>query len=298
MEYKKAGHYAEITLDEEHAHVSLIDFLGYFYLSKKNIHKLRMSHDVYINDKNIKQNFKIVLQPNDKIKLPLFIDEAIDFIPQTIPLNIIYEDDFSLVINKQKEIEIHPENKTGLNTLVNGVAHYYKQTKQNHRIRYIHRLDRDTTGIIVFAKNYFIHNIYDFLLTEKKIKRYYLALTTGNFPQEKGYIDKKIGRDRHNRKKYLISKTGLIAKTFYKVIKHYPDYTLVELELFTGRTHQIRVHLNSLGCPILGDNLYGNSSPLINRQALHAYKIELIHPFTLKPFTITAKPPNDFEKLL
>ncbi len=298
MQYKKNNHYLEITIDKNLANKTIQDIFIYYHLSKKTIHELRMSKDIYINDQPIFQNFNISLKIKDRFKFPFFIDEEIDFIPQNIPIDIIYEDEFILIINKQPNIEIHPDSKNGLETLVNGVAFYYQKTHQKHRIRYIHRLDRDTTGLIVFVKEQIVHNLFDYLLNKKIIKRYYLALVENKLPKSSETINVPIGRDRHHNQKRIVSKTGDKAITRYKLIKSYENYNLIELELYTGRTHQIRVHMAYINCPILGDKLYGEVSSFINRQALHAYKISLIHPITFKPFTIDCPIPSDFEKIL
>ncbi|QVK18690.1 RluA family pseudouridine synthase [Mycoplasmatota bacterium] len=298
MDYQRMNQYLVITINHEFNNKTIEELLNHYHLSKKMIHSLRMNHDVILNDKLVMQNFTLRLKRNDKLKIPIFIDESIDFIPQNIPIDIIYEDDFLLVVNKQANIEVHPSSKTGLNTLVNAVAYYYQKNNQKHRVRYIHRLDKDTTGAIIFVKNYFVHNLYDYLLMNKVIKRYYLALIKSYPPQNQDIINQRIGKDRHHKQKRIVSKTGVIAKTHYQVITRYPQYTLIKLELFTGRTHQIRVHMASINCPLLGDKLYGKQSPYINRQALHAHQVTLLHPITLSPFVIEVPLPNDFKKLI
>jgi len=298
MDYRKEAHYLVLTIPQDFHNQTILDLLKYYHCSKKLIHQLRMSKDVYLNGINVKQDFSVSLQEHDELKLPIFTDEDIDFLPEDKPIDIAYEDDFILVVNKPPQLEIHPDTKMGLGTLVNRVSNYYQKTNKKHRIRYIHRLDRDTTGLIVFVKNYFTHNLYNVLLEHKIIKRYYLALIHGHLPEKKGIIDKKIGRHRHLPDRMVISKTGQEAITKYQVLNEYKDYSLVELELETGRTHQIRVHLSSLNHPILGDTLYGGSSPLIARQALHAYKLGLLHPVTMEPFVIECSLPLDMAKLL
>ncbi len=298
MNYKREKEYLVLLIDETFDNKTIEEIFQFYHISKKEIHRLRMSRNVWVNQEEINQDFNYHLKTNDHLKFPVFFDEEIDFIAQNIPIDKMYEDDFILIINKPPFIEVHPDNKKGLNTLVNAVANYYQQTNQHHRIRYIHRLDRDTSGAIIFVKNYFVHNLYDFLLSKKEIKRHYLALTVQTPHPEKGYITKAIGSDRHHNQRRIISKTGLLAKTYYEVIEKYPKYTFIRLELFTGRTHQIRVHLASINCPILGDTLYGEESPLINRQALHAYEVWILHPVTLFPFKIEIPLPKDMKKLL
>lgn len=297
MNYQRINQYLVITINQQFQNKTIEEFLNHYHLSKKMIHSLRMSHDIFLNDELVAQNFTWRLKQNDQLKIPIFIDEEIDFIPQPIPIDIVYEDDFLLVVNKTANIEVHPSKKNGLNTLVNAVAFHYQQTNQKHRVRYIHRLDKDTTGAIIFVKNYFTHNLYDYLLTNKIIKRYYIALIENIPPKNQAIINQKIGKDRHHNQKRIVSKTGMIAKTHYQVITKYNHYTLVKLELFTGRTHQIRVHMASINCPLLGDTLYGKKSPLINRQALHAYQVLLLHPLPLSPFILEVPIPDDIKKL-
>ncbi|MDF2699452.1 MAG: pseudouridine synthase [Haloplasmataceae bacterium] len=298
MNYRKIDKYIEIEIDEKFNNKTIEEVFNVYRLSKKHLHELRMSKDVFINELPIYQNFKQILKMNDQFKFPIFIEEEIDFNAQNIKIDIVYEDDFILVINKQPNIDVHPAEKNGLDTLVNGVAYYYQQTHQKCRVRYIHRLDHDTTGAIIFVKNYFVHNLYDYMLSNKEIKRLYIALVKNKPINKTGLIDKPIGRDRHHNQKRIISKTGDDALTKYTVLKNYDDYNMIELELFTGRTHQIRVHMASINCPLLGDELYGERSNLISRQALHAYKVVLIHPITLIPFIIDVPLPNDIKSLL
>lgn len=298
MKYWKESHYLVLTISKDFHNFTILELLKHYHSSKKLIHHLRMSKDVFLNGKNIKQDFSIKLSENDELKLPIFIDEDVDFLPDDKPIDIAYEDDFILVVNKPPQLEVHPDSKNRLGTLVNRVSYYYQITNQNHRVRYIHRLDRDTTGLIVFVKNYFTHNLYDVLLEQKIIKRCYLAFVHGHLKQKSGIINKKIGRHRHLSDRMVIANSGQEAITKYQVKREHKDYSLVELELETGRTHQIRIHLASLNHPILGDDLYGGKSPLITRQALHAYKLQLIHPVTMEPFEVKIPLPPDMENLL
>ncbi|HEY8364121.1 MAG TPA: RluA family pseudouridine synthase [Haloplasmataceae bacterium] len=298
MEYQKVNEYIELVIDNQFDNYTIEDILNFYHLGKKQIHFLRMNHNVLVNDISVKQDFNIILHRNDKLKLPIFVDEERDFIPQNIPIDILYEDDFVLIINKQAGIEVHPDTKDGLNTIANGVSFYYQQKNKKHRIRYIHRLDKDTTGTIMFVKNFFVHSYFDYLLMNKKIKREYYAIVTNNKINDKIIINKKIGRDRHDSKKQIISNTGKEAITIVEVLKRFSNYALVKLNLLTGRTHQIRVHLASINAPILGDSLYGKTSSLITRQALHASSIEYIHPFTFNKQIINAPIPEDMLELL
>ena len=298
MNFQINENYLTITINNKFSGKTVNEFFIAYHISAKNIRMLSSNNVVFVNSECIQGNFNYILKMGDMLKFPLSIEKTVDFIPQYIPLKIIYEDDFILAIDKQKNIIIHPEQKTGLNTLVNGIAYHYTKNQNNSTIRYIHRLDKDTTGIIIFVKNYFVHNLYDYLFRENAVPRYYLAVVVGNPKKDKGVISASIGRDRHNSKRYRVSPTGKKAVTKYKVLRRYADYSLLELELITGRTHQIRVHLQALGHPVLGDALYNRQSSYIDRPALHAKKITLPHPISLRPFSLTAPLPDDIKKLL
>jgi len=194
---------------------------------------------------------------------------------------------------------VHPSDKSGQHTLVNAVSHYYKQTNQNIRVRYIHRLDVDTSGLLVFVKTPFLHSYYDYLLKEKKIRRDYYAIVDGVPKRPTGTIHAKIGKDRHHSSRRRVSPTGDTATTHYRVIDTNSSFALLECTLETGRTHQIRVHLQHLGHPIVGDSLYNPKiTKRITRHALHAFRITLIHPFTNEPIIIESPMPEDMIRLL
>jgi 23S rRNA pseudouridine1911/1915/1917 synthase len=249
---------------------------------KKQIHSLRMAKGVLLN--GINQSWSIPLEPGDCLQIKFFEDHEHGVIPAYIDISILYEDDHLLVVNKPAGMDTHPNTPNQNNTLSNAVAFYLQAKGEQRKISHIHRLDRDTTGAILFAKYPFIGAILDRMLEERKIKRSYLALVDGLIKRKQGTINQPIGNDRHHATKKRISPSGQIAITHYKVIETFPNkkQSLVQCNLDTGRTHQIRVHLSSLGHPIVGDLLYGGS-PQCSRQALHAYHLEFIHPITDEP---------------
>lgn len=298
MEYKQINHYLILNIDESFHHMQIEQFFKTFYLSKKQIHELRMSQDVFLNHKSVAQNFQIILQKGDQLMFPFFIDETPDFIPEDIPIDIVYEDEFLLVVNKPAGMLVHPSEKDGKGTLVNGISHYYQQTNQQRRIRYIHRLDTETSGLLVLAKTAFIHSYYDHLLKEKKIKRLYYAIVEGKPKKSVDTIHASIGRDRHHNSRRIISKTGDDAITHYQILQSNKRYSLLQCQLETGRTHQIRVHLRSIGHPIVGDHLYNPKKHHIKRHALHAYQLQLFHPFKQNNFIITIELPKELAILL
>ena len=285
-------------IEKEQANQTIREFLQNYHLSRKKIHELYMDKKVTLNGEGT--NFNEQLQVGDQLSIPVFEAEEIDFHPQKMKLDIVYEDDHLLIINKPAGLMVHPDQKNGRNTLVNGVAHYYQEKGISHRVRYIHRLDTDTSGGIIFAKHYLAHSLMDYWLSEKKIRRWYLALVMGRLKTKKGKIDAPIGKDRHHSARRRVAKNGDQAITFYQLKKQFKNYALVELELKTGRTHQIRVHMSHLGHPLLGDVLYGGVAKVgpLKRQALHSSRIEMTHPITKEPLEITVPLPTDMQKLI
>jgi 23S rRNA pseudouridine1911/1915/1917 synthase len=254
---------------------------------KPLLHELRMNKAVKIN--NEIQSWVTPLKSGDTLQIQLFIDEEFGVIPEYMDLPILYEDDHILVVNKPAGIDTHPTTEGQLGTLANGVAFHYQVQGIQTKVRHVHRLDRDTTGGILFAKERLSSAILDRMLEKREIKRTYYALVHGIIKQKSGNIEASIGRDRHHPTKRRVSPTGQQARTHYKVVTKLSDeqMTLIELQLDTGRTHQIRVHMSHLGYPLVGDELYGGK-PIFNRQALHAKQLSLYHPITNEMIQIEA----------
>ena len=297
MKVKRINHFLELTIELQEE-MKTIDELFTTYISKKERHYLRMSHQVFINDQPIQQNFSIRLKQNDRLRFPFFIEEEPDFIPQAIPLDVVYEDDYFLIVNKPAHQLVHPDKKDGKDTLVNAVSYYYQKTNQRYRVRYLHRLDYETSGLVMFVKPRLLHHHYDELIALNKVRRHYIAITDGIPKPNKQIIDLPIGRDRHRSNAYRISKTGKYARTRIKTLKTIDNYSLVHCELETGRTHQIRVHLAAKGYPIVGDKLYHPSPKDHYRHALHAYELIFPYPFTHEEKIIKTDIPDEFIQLL
>jgi 23S rRNA pseudouridine1911/1915/1917 synthase len=247
---------------------------------KKLTHSFRMEGKVLVNGDPA--NWNIPLTQGSKVQFKLFEEEELQITPIYINIDILYEDDHVLVLNKPPFMNTHPNDpKADLNTLVNAVQYYLQSNGEIRNIRQVHRLDRDTSGAILFAKHALAGAILDNMLEKREIKRTYIALVHGVVKQRSGTIKEPIGRDRHHATKRRVSPTGQDALTHYTVLKvdKHKQQSYVKCWLDTGRTHQIRVHLSHLGHPLVGDTLYGGK-PIIKRQALHAAKIEFIHPFT------------------
>ncbi|MGG0789426.1 RluA family pseudouridine synthase [Peribacillus simplex] len=255
---------------------------------KKLVHEWRMSKEVTVNGNSV--TWSTVLNEGDTISIPL-LDQAENETVQAADLgiSIIYEDEVLLIANKPAGMDTHPSQPGESYSLINGVAHHLQKTGQSCMIKHIHRLDKDTTGAVLFAKNRLIGSMLDRMLEEREIKRTYLALVEGNIKKNEGEIKEKIGRDRHHATRRRVSPTGQTAVTHFQVLNRDPkkNLTLVSCTLESGRTHQIRVHFSHLNHPLAGDTLYGGKKTF-PRQALHARKIEFIHPISERKMSIEA----------
>ena len=262
-------------------------FKDHWKAPKKLVHEWRMSKEVKVNDVLTPWNTKI--SEGDTISIPLLTGEN-EPVPATdLGISIVYEDDLLLIANKPAGMDTHPSHPGDRNSLINGVAYHLQETGQTCMIKHIHRLDKDTTGAVLFAKERLTGSMLDRMLEERNIKRTYFALVEGILQKNVGKIDEKIGRDRHHATRRRVSPTGQTAITHYQVLKRYPkeNRTLVSCTLESGRTHQIRVHFNHMNHPLAGDTLYGGRKTL-PRQALHARKMEFIHPISEEKIVVEA----------
>ena len=275
--------------------------------TRSRIQQLIKNGDITVNGKNAKNNKKIKssykIEENDRIEIFIPKTEQAEIIPENIKIDIIYEDEDIAVINKNAGLVVHPAQGHYSGTLVNAILYHIKDLSGiNGEIRpgIVHRLDKDTSGLIVIAKNDKAHINLGKMFQEKKIKKTYLAILKGKLTKEKGRIVTQIGRDTDDRKKMTVIKgndRGKEAITNYNVICSNELFTLVKVYIETGRTHQIRVHMKHMGYPILGDMVYGRKDNE-KRQMLHAYKLEFLHPVTEKPMKFISEIPEDFRKAL
>lgn len=277
------------------AGMTLKEYLESFHLGKSKIYTLLASKSIQMNGEVSTSD--TLLKENDCISIE--IEESIDYLPDKKKLDILYEDDYLLVVNKPAHILVHPDDKQKQGTMCNIVAYYYQNRGWSYQIRYAHRLDIDTTGVLLFVKDPLTLAAIDQMISTHELRRTYLCLAQGKFKEKKGTINAPIGEDRHHQQRKRISKTGKPAITHYEVIKQFKGYSLVQVELETGRTHQIRVHLASIGHPILGDSLYGGrTSEKISRVMLHSYEANFVHPITQQPLKITKPIPYDMKQLI
>ncbi|WP_409293250.1 RluA family pseudouridine synthase [Peribacillus sp. SCS-37] len=253
---------------------------------RKLVHEWRMTKGILLNGKQA--SWSLPLQKGDILHIPLSFSEMDGDQARYMELDILYEDHQVLVINKPPGLETHPSSPGQNDTLLNGAAYHMLMNGENYTPFHIHRLDKDTSGAILFAKDRLSAAILDRLLLERRIKRTYLALVHGLINRN-GTIKESIGRDRHHGTRRRVSPGGRPAVTHYEVIKQLQGkgQTLISCRLDTGRTHQIRVHLSHIGHPLVGDTLYGGR-PEIPRQALHASKLVFPHPITEELIEVTA----------
>ncbi|MDZ7835910.1 MAG: RluA family pseudouridine synthase [Alkalibacterium sp.] len=255
---------------------------------------------VTVNDEEAKANYK--LQTGDTVHVTIKEPEEIDAQPEDIDLDIVYEDSDVVVINKPQGMVVHPSIGHAGGTLVNALLHHIDDLSGiNGKIRpgIVHRIDKDTSGLLMVAKNDLAHEKLAEQLQEKTAKREYIALVHGVIENDKGTIDAPIGRDPENRKKFTVIQGGKESVTHFEVIERFSEYTLLRLNLETGRTHQIRVHLEYIGHRMAGDPLYGPRKTLEgNGQFLHAAKLSFVHPRTGEHLTFDAPLPEEFEEML
>ncbi|WP_342354411.1 RluA family pseudouridine synthase [Peribacillus butanolivorans] len=262
-------------------------FKDHWKAPKKLVHEWRMSKEVKLNGNTV--SWTTTLSEGDTISIPLMNAENETVKAVDLGISILYEDDLLLIANKPAGMDTHPSQPDDTHTLINGVAYHLQNTGQTCMIKHIHRLDKNTTGAVLFAKDRLTGSMLDRMLEERKIKRTYVALVEGIIQKNEGKINEKIGRDRHHATRRRVSPTGQVAVTHFQVLKRdsKKNLTLVSCTLESGRTHQIRVHFSHLNHPLAGDTLYGGKNTF-PRQALHARKIEFIHPISEEKMIIEA----------
>ena len=230
--------------------------------------------------------------------------KQIDLVAQDIPIDVIYEDDNIIVVNKPKGLVVHPANGNLDGTLVNAIMSICKDTLSGIggeiRPGIVHRLDKDTSGLLIVAKNDEAHIKMSEQIKNREVKKIYIALVRGQVPEEEATINMPIGRSTKDRKKMAVCKDGKEAVTHFKVLQRFNKYTLLQIKIDTGRTHQIRVHLSEIGYPVIGDSVYSNGKNEFNveGQMLHAQKLEFKHPITQEQINLEAPLPEYFKQIL
>ncbi|MBE6336009.1 MAG: RluA family pseudouridine synthase [Lentimicrobiaceae bacterium] len=290
-------------------------------VSRNRIQQAAKAGSIFVNDKVVKQNYKV--KPNDVVSVVLsYPPREVEIIPEDIPINIVYEDDDIVIVNKQAGLVVHPGHGNFNGTLLNALAYHFKETRQNVENGFgylVHRIDKDTTGLMIVAKNETAQTILAKQFFEHSITRRYQALVWGDFNEDEGTIEGHIGRSLKDRIAMAVfpdASHGKSAVTHYKVLEHFNYVTLVECRLETGRTHQIRVHFQHIGHPLFNDYLYGGDAILkgttftkyrqfiencfreIPRHCLHAKILGFVHPTTGETMYFDSELPSDMVSVL
>lgn len=269
-----------------------------FNMSERFILKLKNHQCIFVNDFSVPINFKI--NSGDKLVIKEnFVEDSSNIVSNSeINLDILFEDDYFLIVDKPAGIAVHPSILHYSDSLCNGVKYYFEKIGLKKKIRPINRLDKDTSGIVIFAKNEYIQECLVRQMSSNTFKKKYIAILLGILEKDFGTINAPIARKDDSIIERCIDENGEKAISHFKVIKRFDNLTQVEYTLETGRTHQLRVHSSFIGHPILGDSLYGKKSNLISRQALHAYEISFVHPITKREVIIFSRLPLDMQKIL
>ena len=270
-------------------------------LSSRLIRSASLNKKIFVNHEVVKMNR--ILNVGEVIKIDLEKDESQDIAPEKMDIEIIYVDEDILVVNKRPFMVVHPTKNYQSGTLANGVINYFVESNQNCIVRLVSRLDMNTSGLIIIAKNQFAHGTLSKEMSENNVGKRYLAIVHGNLENTSGTIDLPIYKPEgiENGIRRVIDERGQRSITHYKVIETFEKASLVECKLETGRTHQIRVHLGSIGHPIYGDTLYGYGEEeleLIKRQALHAYALDFKSPRTGEMLALKSELPQDMKELI
>lgn len=268
-----------------------------FNVSARLMHKLILSRHIFLN--NVPIDSRSLLSLNDIVTVNLdFEENSENIIPKQMCLDIVFEDDAFLILNKPAGIAVHPSVLHFDDSLSNGVAYYFKHIGLNRKIRPVNRLDLNTSGLIVFAKNEYVQECLIQQMNKNIFKKEYIAIVNGRLKSHTGTINLPIARKDDSIIERCVSLNGQEAVTDYSVLNEYDNFSVVKCFLKTGRTHQIRVHMSAIGHPLIGDTMYGVSSPLIDRQALHSYKLSFIHPITHKNIELVCDLPEDMNQLI
>ncbi len=271
-------------------------------LTRSAVQKLAEDGRVMAGGKPLTKNTR--LTGTEAVSLLLPEPEAVEIVPQDIPLDVVYEDDDVIVVNKPKGLVVHPAPGHPDGTLVNALLYHCGDSLSgiNGELRpgIVHRIDRDTSGLIIAAKNDFAHVRLAAQLQDHTLARTYRCIVTGNLREDAGTVNAPIGRCPADRKKMAVVAGGRNAVTHWQVLERYPGAAYVECRLETGRTHQIRVHMAYIGHPILGDTVYGSKKPVpgLNGQCLHAVGLRFLHPRTGAPVELTCPLPEEFQRQL
>lgn len=269
-------------------------------ISRSKIQRLIKDEKVLVNGNVVSSNY--LLHMNDNIEINDEMNYEISVEPEDIPLDIVYEDDYLIIINKKSGMVVHPAPGNYSGTLVNALLYKFNLSRGESNIRpgIVHRIDKDTTGLMVVAKDDKTHELLSKMIKNKEVERKYLALVHGVIKHDTGTIDAPIGRDQVNRQKMMVTaENSKDAVTHFRVLKRYKENTLVECTLETGRTHQIRVHMEYINYPIVNDPIYSKGKKTTSfGQLLHSKSIRFIHPITKEEIFFEKEIPNEFQEYM
>ncbi|WP_199910011.1 RluA family pseudouridine synthase [Paenibacillus sp. CAA11] len=281
-------------------------------VSRKLLSRLKLTeHGIMLNGERVYISVKV--RPGDVVSIQLEQEISEDILPQPMDLDILYEDEALLILNKRAGVIVHPTHGHYTGTLANGVVHYWAEQGVRYRFRPVHRLDQETSGVLAVAKNAYVHQHISEQMIAGQVDKKYAAIVHGRPTPSEGTVDGPIDRDPAEPHRRIVTPSGYPALTYYKVVEKYHQGSMVHLKLGSGRTHQIRVHMTWMGCPLIGDKLYsqagrgedearelqsaGKLDELIDRQALHARELGFVHPLTGEYMLFTAPLPEDMEEL-
>lgn len=272
-----------------------------FNISYNLLVKLKKNKKIFLNGSET--YLDMIISDKDIITVIIdFQEDNSNIVATTMNLNILYEDEVLLIIDKPAGIPVHPSILHFDNSLSNGVKYYFDTINLHKKIRPVNRLDRNTSGIVVFAKNEYVQDLLSKQMQNKIFQKNYIAICEGSFENKSGTVNAPIARKENSIIERCVSPSGDVAITHYNVLKEFQidkkQFSELYICLETGRTHQIRVHLAYLGHPIIGDSLYGHESPLIGRQALHSCKVEFIHPILKQKIVINSNIPDDILNII
>jgi 23S rRNA pseudouridine1911/1915/1917 synthase len=289
--------YNVFYIDKEHEGLSLGEYLReQLRMSRNGLIKVKKSQSLLLNGVRVHTN--ALLKAGDRVEFELKDDSSENILPEYMELDIVYEDEYFIVINKQAGIPTHPSRNHYMGTLANGLMYHLMEEGRDVTIRPVNRLDKNTSGLVLFAKSSHIQHLMSLESYKQDITKEYLAIVQGSMEAESGTVNAPIAREKAQSIKRVVREDGDRAVTHYRLLECFEGFSLLSIVLETGRTHQIRVHMSHIGHPLLGDELYGGCQERIKRHALHAHSIKMLHPMDGSPLLFTAELPEDMKQLI